>query len=183
MSPVRRLLLAAAGEPIAAAFGAAVLPLTTEASPSKVQALVHRAEKGHQALMQGDIDRYRSFLTLSDDFTLMAPFGGPPTRSGHYTSEQWAAIGRFFRHGTDSTFELVRAYQASGLVVLVAIEHSHVEVGKVPAQDWALRVTLVFRDDGDQWRLVHRHADPLVGAISVEQSAVLARAGGKRARP
>jgi ketosteroid isomerase-like protein len=177
MSPVRRLFLAAAGEPLAAAFGAAAFPIAAQASPSVVDGLVRRAREGHQALMRGDIERYRSSLQLSDDFTLMAPFGGPPTLSGQYTPEQWAAIGRFFQSGRDSTLELVRAYEADGLVVLVATEHAHVAVGKVPAQPWSLRVTLVFRRDGDRWLLVHRHADPLVGAISVEQAAELARHG------
>lgn len=176
MSPVRRLLLAA-GEPLVAALGVAVSPVAAEVTRSPVDALVRSAEQGHQALMQGDIERYRSFLQLSDDFTLMAPFGGPPTRSGRYTPEQWAAIGGFFRHGRDSTLELVRAYEADGLVVLVATEYSHVEVGTVPAQPWSLRVTLVFRQDAGQWRLVHRHADPLVGAISVEKAGELANTG------
>jgi ketosteroid isomerase-like protein len=49
-------------------------------------------------------------------------------------------------------------------------------VDGLPGQDWALRVTLVIRKDGERWLLVHRHADPLIGAISVAQSAALARA-------
>jgi hypothetical protein len=36
-------------------------------------------------------------------------------------------------------------------------------------------VTLVFRRDGSEWRQVHRHADPLVHGISLEQLAALAR--------
>jgi ketosteroid isomerase-like protein len=168
MSPLHPPLLAAA-----------VYPIAAHPAPAQVEALVRSAEQGHQALMQGDIERYRSFLQLSDDFTLMAPFGGPPTRSGHYTSDQWAAIGRFFKHGKDSTLELIRTYQADGMVVIVAREHSHVEVGTVPAQPWSLRVTLVFRQDGDQWRLVHRHADPLAGAISVDKAAELAKTGNR----
>jgi len=45
----------------------------------------------------------------------------------------------------------------------------------MPDQDWSLRVTLVFLREGPEWRLVHRHADPLVHAISMEHMAVLAR--------
>jgi ketosteroid isomerase-like protein len=39
-----------------------------------------------------------------------------------------------------------------------------------------LRVTLVYRRDGERWRLAHRHADPLVARISLDESAALARA-------
>jgi hypothetical protein len=51
------------------------------------------------------------------------------------------------------------------------------EVGGLPEQDWSLRVTQVFRRDGGSWQLVHRHADPLVKGITVEQAAALARGG------
>ena len=44
-----------------------------------------------------------------------------------------------------------------------------------PDQDWPLRVTLVFRREGSDWRLVHRHADALVHPISMEQLSRLAR--------
>jgi ketosteroid isomerase-like protein len=61
------------------------------------------------------------------------------------------------------------------MVVLVVIERCHGEVGGLAAQEWTLRVTLVYRRDEGEWRLAHRHADPLVAGISVEQSAALAR--------
>jgi ketosteroid isomerase-like protein len=61
------------------------------------------------------------------------------------------------------------------MAVLAVIERAHVEVGGLPAQQWALRVTLVYRRDEGQWRLVHRHADPLAPGISLEQAAALAR--------
>jgi ketosteroid isomerase-like protein len=48
-------------------------------------------------------------------------------------------------------------------------------MGGLPDQDWSLRVTLVFRRDGSEWRQVHRHADPLVHGINLEQLVALAR--------
>jgi hypothetical protein len=55
------------------------------------------------------------------------------------------------------------------------VERQHGEVGDYPMQDWSLRVTLVFRRDGFQWRLAHRHADALVHPITFDQLAALAR--------
>jgi ketosteroid isomerase-like protein len=70
---------------------------------------------------------------------------------------------------------LVQAYRSRDLVVLAVIERTHVEIGTLAAQDWGLRVTLVFRREKAQWLLAHRHADALAGGISVEQAAALTR--------
>jgi ketosteroid isomerase-like protein len=138
-----------------------------------MDALVRRSATANAALVRGDIDTYRSLITVSDDFTLMSPFGGTPSR-GTYTDERWRQIGRFFKNGTLRQ-ELVQAYGTADMVVLAIIEHGHGEVGGLPAQDWPLRVTLVYRRQGAAWLLVHRHADPLVRGITLEQSAALAR--------
>jgi ketosteroid isomerase-like protein len=137
--------------------------------------LTVRTEQANAALMRGDIRRYNELLTLSRDFTLMSPFGGTPTRGRDVTPERLEAMGRFFRNGTH-TQEVVQTYDSADMVVLALIEHSHVEVGGLPAQDWALRVTLVYRRDGPDWQLVHRHADPLVAGVTLEHAAALARA-------
>ncbi|MFT4101239.1 MAG: nuclear transport factor 2 family protein [Burkholderiaceae bacterium] len=123
--------------------------------------------------MAGDIDGYRALITPTDDFTLMSPFGGTPTRGADLTEARWEALGRFFRNGTLKQ-ELVQAYGVADMIVLVVIEHGHGEVGGLPAQDWPLRVTLVYRRDDGQWRLAHRHADPLVRGVSLERAAALA---------
>ncbi len=176
MSHSRRTIIAAG------ATGLASLAASAGQSTSQVidnnppiADLVMRSEKANAALMNGDIRTYFDLIILSDDFTLMSPFGGNPSR-GSYTRKRWIEIGKFFRNGTLKQ-ELVQAYGSADMVVLAVIEHGHGEVGGLPAQEWPLRVTLVYRRQYGQWQLVHRHADPLVKGISLEQSALLARGG------
>jgi ketosteroid isomerase-like protein len=140
----------------------------------QVAELIQRSFESNAALMRGDIHAYRAAITLSDDFTLMSPFGGAPTRASDMTSESWNAMGRFFRNGTLRQ-ELVQSYASADLVVLAIVERAHVEVGNLPRQEWALRVTLVYRRTDGEWQLAHRHADPLVSGITLEHAAALAR--------
>jgi ketosteroid isomerase-like protein len=136
--------------------------------------LVQLSLDSNTALMRGDIDAYRALLAHTDDFTLTSPFGGTPMRGSDLTRERWARMGRFFRNGTFQQ-ELVQVYASTDMVVLALVERPHVEVGGLPAQEWALRVTLVYRREGTEWRLAHRHADPLVADVSWAQAAALAR--------
>jgi ketosteroid isomerase-like protein len=70
---------------------------------------------------------------------------------------------------------LAQVHAWGDTVVLVMIERQHGQVGGLPDQDWSLRVTQVYRRDGSDWQVVHRHADPLVHAIDLEHAAALAR--------
>ena len=179
MPASRRSVLGAAGAglampQVARSSSAAAQAGGRSASDQAVVALVQRSKEANAALLRGDVEEYRASVKLTDDFTLMSPFGGTVTRGSDITGERWAAMGRFFRNGTFAQ-ELVESYSSADLVVLVTIERAHVEVGGLPAQDWALRVTLVYRREEQDWRLVHRHADPLAVGISLERSAALAR--------
>jgi ketosteroid isomerase-like protein len=140
-----------------------------------VAELIRRSAEANAALMRGDIGSYRALIPHTDNYTLMSPFGGTPTRGSDMTSERWEAAGRrFFRNGTFEQ-EVVQSYGSADMVILVIIERCHVEAGGLPAQEWPLRVTLVYRREGAEWQLAHRHADPLVKGVSLEQAAALAR--------
>ena len=171
MKTSKRSRVAAAGS----AFASFTLACTTNQPPldREVRELVNLSFESNAALLRGDGARYGKMINQADDFSLMSPFGGKPTK-GAITSERMAEIGRFFKNGTLQQ-ELVQAYSSPDMIVLATIESCNVEVGGLPAQDWALRVTLVYRREGAQWRLVHRHADPLSHGISLNQAAVLGR--------
>jgi ketosteroid isomerase-like protein len=136
--------------------------------------LVQRVEDAAVALINGDIGAYLTLIKHADDYTLMQPFGGEVTYGFDASPERLDATARFFQGG-ESKLEVAQTYTSGDLAVLVAIERQHGKVGGLPDQDWSLRVTLVFRRDGSEWRMAHRHADTLVHGISLEQVAALAR--------
>ncbi len=140
----------------------------------ELDGLVRRTAEAAKALIRGHVRDYIALAPHADDYTLMAPFGGEPTRGFDPSSEDLEALERFFQGG-EAELELVESYVSGDLAMLVVIERQHGRVGDLPDQDLSLRVTWVFRREGAEWRQVHRHADPLVHGISLEQLAALLR--------
>jgi ketosteroid isomerase-like protein len=137
--------------------------------------LVQRTEEATAAWMRGDMERYLELTRHARGFTLMKPFGGPPARYEERAESVREAAGYFA--GGEAELELVETHAWGDTVVLVMIERQHGEVGGMPDQDWSLRVTQVYRREGPDWCVVHRHADLLVREIGVSQAAALARGG------
>jgi ketosteroid isomerase-like protein len=137
--------------------------------------LVERVREATGALMEGDVRRYFALVNEASDFTLMPPTGGPTRRGPDTSPASVEALEEFFAGSGEADLELEQSYASGDLVVLVGVERQRGVVGGLPDQDWSLRVTLVFRREGSDWRLVHRHADALVHPISMEQVSLLAR--------
>ena len=167
----RLALKAALAMPLSA--GAAQSP-TSATAEQELTDLVRKTEARASAFMRGDMGKWSSLTRISDDFTLMQPFGGEASRGFDMSPERLARLARYFANG-EAKLELVQSYVSNDLVVLAAIERQHGEVGGLPDQDWSLRVTLVYRKQGTEWWLVHRHADPLVRHVGLETAAALAR--------
>lgn len=70
-------------------------------------------------------------------------------------------------------YEVVAAGASGDLAYIVGIEHTTASVGGAAPEAYALRVTTVFRREHGEWRVVHRHADPMPDDAST--SAQLAR--------
>lgn len=145
-----------------------------EDSGPDLDELVAVMAEAASAFIGGHMRRYFELMDHTDDFTLMPPTGGDTIHGQEVTDEVISGMEQFFKSG-EAELEVIHSYASGDLAVLVAIERQHGEVGEYPAQDWSLRVTLVFRRDGSRWRLAHRHADALVHPISFDQLAAMAR--------
>jgi len=166
---IAKLLADIAGTTVfMAATAAAVTP------DDRVQKLEQTYAEANGALLRGDAGTWNRLMPLAEDFVLFSPFGGKPSRFADYTPERFDRMSRFFKNGTFDQ-EVVQVFASDDMIVLATIERANVQVGDVPKQDWALRVTSVFRREGKQWKLAHRHADPFVEDVPIAEAARIAR--------
>ena len=100
----------------------------------EVANLTARSAEANAALVRGDIDTYLALIEHANDYTLMAPFGGSPTRGFDASPEHRAAMGRFFKSGTLHQ-EVVATYDSGDLNRHMTIEGGDAEVGELREQD------------------------------------------------
>jgi lactoylglutathione lyase len=133
----------------------------TESSHSDFGRAVERTQRAVAALLQGDPEPEKELWSRRDDVTLANPFGGyrrgwPEVEAGL----DLAAAG-FAKGGTCVFKEISRqAGPDHGFVFEMERFESNLTDGRGIASG-ALRVTMIFRVEDGEWKLVHRQADTL----------------------
>jgi ketosteroid isomerase-like protein len=106
-----------------------------------------------------------------DDVTVGNPFG-PFVRGWEQVSETVAGAATYYRDGEVTRFERVATYATADLACVVEVEQFRAKIGgSDELSSVALRVTSVVRREGDDWRIVNRHADPITTERSPESVA------------
>ena len=112
------------------------------------------------AMTKGDHSGYVALLSDRDDVTWGNPFG-PFVRGRENVEAALANAAARMRGGGAGDAEDISTYVSDGLAVVIQVEHAE-HGGATGAQlPSVLRVTSVYRVEGDVWKLVHRHADPI----------------------
>ena len=107
------------------------------------------------SMIEGDCSGYVALLSNRDDVSWGNPFG--PFSIGRENVEATLAAAAARMHGgSTSAPHRIAMYQADGIAVVVEVER-----GDGAAGPFELRVTSVYRSEDQDWKLVHRHADPI----------------------
>ena len=123
---------------------------------------VRQCEQAWQVFVTGDAGPAMLLFSRREDVTLANPWGPAAVGWPQVSETLQAAAGRF-RNGRVSAFD-IRSESVSGeLAWCHEIERGHAMLGgRSELEEFALRVTSIYRLEDDQWRIVLRHADPIV---------------------
>jgi ketosteroid isomerase-like protein len=128
-------------------------------------------EQYHLALdeiMKGSPDGYKGVYSHRDDVTLANPFG-PPARGWDEVAKTLERAASHYRDGEAPGFENLAKYVTAELAYTVEMERCQAKVeGRNNVTPIAVRVTTIFRPEEGEWRVVHRHADPITRAQPAE---------------
>lgn len=118
-------------------------------------------EEAARAYVRGDAAPLGRVVTHVSPATFFGPQGNYREGAEEVTStyEHDAAI---FEPGGDSHFEILQMGASDGVAYWVGFQRATTRMrGKTEAVPFNLRVTEVFRREDGEWKMIHRHADPL----------------------
>lgn len=121
-----------------------------------------RQEDAEAALVRGDVEPRLALWSHQDPVSLLGAWG--PNRSG------WEDLRRTFTWVAErlgrSTFVNFRFEVAvadvsadGAMAYSVGFERFDEVLANGETKPWTVRVTHVYRREGDDWRIVHRHGD------------------------
>jgi ketosteroid isomerase-like protein len=113
------------------------------------------------AYVSGDAGPLSELTTRTSDATFFGPRGGS-THGAREVSERYVRDAKAFAPGSDTDFEVLQMGASDGIGYWVGHQRAKARMqGQVEPIAMNLRITEIFRREGDAWKLVHRHADML----------------------
>lgn len=117
-------------------------------------------EEASRAFVNGDGAPLGRIATRLSPATFFGPQGGHEQGAEQVYASHQRGAAQFQSGETD--FEILHMAASDGIAYCVGLQRTTARLhGKAETMQFNLRVTEVFRREGDEWKLVHRHADPM----------------------
>jgi hypothetical protein len=129
-----------------------------EVADSEWAAFIAKLEAAEHEFAQGRPAAFKELWSHNDDVSICGAFGGVEYGWDKVSSRlDWASSQ--FSEGT-RTREEIRSAVGTDFAYIVQTEQIRFRVpGRTQKSTLELRVTMVFRREADEWRIVHRQAD------------------------
>lgn len=128
-------------------------------APEDFTAFLAKVDAAQLELQNGRPAAFKALWSRADDVTLSGGLGGAIEKGWDAVSRRLDWVGTQFSNGTNRIERIVT--NASGdLGYVIQAEHLRFRVpGQSNDSTRDYRVTMIFRREGGQWRMVHRQAD------------------------
>jgi ketosteroid isomerase-like protein len=134
-----------------------------------VDELIERYDLALGEFVKGDPEPVKELFSGKDDVILANPLG-PPALGKDEVSKTIEHAATTIRDGEIIGFEIISKYVTDELAYVLRIERQEAKMGaSEEITPFALRVTMIFRPEEEgEWKVVHRHADPITTAQPAE---------------
>jgi ketosteroid isomerase-like protein len=133
-----------------------------------VDELIEQFHLAQGEVVKGNPEPVKRLVSHREDVTLANPLG-PPVRGWEQVAEATERATSQFTDGEIVGYEIIEKYVTPELAYVVEIERGEAKVGgREESTPWALRATMIFRPEDGEWKVVHRHADPITTAQPAE---------------
>ncbi len=137
--------------------------LGAQAEDTSFRAFLPQFEEGITRFINGDPAVWKGNASQREDATIMGAWGAYEKGWGEVSARYDWAAARMGKTGAKVKIEYLSSGSSGDLAYTVAIERSEVRLtGADKPAPMALRVTHLFRKEDGKWKLLHRHADPIV---------------------
>jgi ketosteroid isomerase-like protein len=126
-----------------------------------VDELIARYQLGLDDFMKGNPEPVKELYSHREDVTLANPLG-PPAHGWDEVAATIEHAASQFRDGRLVGVEIVEKNVTPEFAYTLWLEHGEGKVGgREDVAPATLRVTMIYRPEEGEWKVVHRHADSI----------------------
>ncbi len=126
-----------------------------------VDQLIEQFNRAQGEITKGNVEPALRLFSHREDVTLANPFA-PPVRGWEQVAEVSERAASQFSDGEMVGYETIEKQVTPEFAYIVRVERGRAKVGgSEDITPITLRVTMIFRPEDGEWKIVHRHADPI----------------------
>ena len=130
--------------------------------------VIERFDLAQGEFLKGNPEPMNELFSHREDVTLNNPLS-PPAHGWEQVAATMERAASQFRHGELGYYETIEKRVTPELAYVVRVERAEAKVGvREDLARIALRVTMILRPEDGEWKIVHRHADPITSVRAAE---------------
>ena len=128
-----------------------------------VDELIEQYYRAQREFLRGNAEPVKDLFSHTEEVTLANPYG-PPVRGWKQVAKAVEHAASLHSDGTFVEWQIVAKYVSAELAYVVQIEWAEAKIGaREDITPLAVRATMNLRPEEDgEWKIVHRHADPII---------------------